>query len=224
MTERSLYAHAADPAPDRLPAPGRPGRSAGARLRRLHRRYDQSRAGASAAGRRWAGSPSWSASRMPRSEPLGAAHGGHPPPRRTRRAAGLPPPAPSDPWNRLIASKLRLTELRGALGPDVTIAMDVSRGSCLSTVRGPRRLRRRPRRRGPGPALRPPHGAGSCCRRLDVAAALEATRRGGADVWVMQAPDDVLEAQNSSGGDRPGPRPHRRRVTPRTSRCAPPAA
>jgi hypothetical protein len=111
-----------------------------------------------------------------------------------RPALLVPAPAPDDPA-QVYRSKLRLTELRGALGPDVIIALDVSRGSMpggqamadlagyVDVVVG----------EGPAPPGLP---LWKVMPGLEVKAALEATRSGGADVWVMQAPGDVLETRN----------------------------
>ena len=110
-----------------------------------------------------------------------------------RRRGGRPalfvlPAAQGDPEQQY-RSKLRLTELRGALGPELIIAMDVSRVALPADLSGYVDVLVGEARAVPG---RPswPVLAGT-----DVRAALEATRRGGTDIWVMHAPADVLEAR-----------------------------
>ena len=118
--------------------------------------------------------------------------------RRGGRAALLvvAPPAPSDMAEQAYRLKLRLTELRGAFDVGVTIAMDVS-GVAPGTVRDLAGYVDVLVGDAPDPA-RPssPRTSWQLLPTTDVAAALEATRRGGSEVWVMRAPDDVLEAQN----------------------------
>ena len=200
-------------APDRLPDPGRPGRSAGARVRRLYGRYDRARAGASAARASWAGSPSWSGSRTPRWTPCV-------PRWRTSAAAADAP--------RCWSSRRRHRRPRGQAYRPEAAADGTAR--CV-------RCRRDHRAGRLGRSARTPFAdlAGyvdvlvgdapdprSAILPTDVmAAAADDGRRGraGGDApWRVGGlgdaarPDDVLEAQNSCWRRSPGPRPHRRRV------------
>lgn len=113
-----------------------------------------------------------------------------------RRRKGRPallvlPSAPDDP-EQVYRSKLRLTELRGALGQELIVAMDVSRteASFLAELSGYVDVLV-----GDAPAA-PGRPSWPVVPGTDVAAALEATRRGGRDIWVMHAPADVLEAHD----------------------------
>jgi hypothetical protein len=97
-----------------------------------------------------------------------------------------------DPAELTYRLKLRLTELRGALGPEVILAQEASQVLVprLMDLTGYAdvlvgEVPEEPRR----PAW--PVIAGT-----DIAAALDATRRGGAALWVMHAPEDVLEARD----------------------------
>ncbi|HVJ26173.1 MAG TPA: hypothetical protein VM493_01485, partial [Vicinamibacterales bacterium] len=118
--------------------------------------------------------------------------------RRGGRAALLvvAPPAPPDLAEQAYRLKLRLTELRGAFDAGVTIAMDVS-GVPPGTVRDLAGYVDVLIGDTPDPARRSsPRTSWQLLPTTDVTAALEATRRGGSEVWVMRAPDDVLEAHN----------------------------
>ncbi len=108
----------------------------------------------------------------------------------------VPPATPSDAGELVYRLKLRLTELRGALGAEVTIAMDVSRvpPTAVQELAGYVDVLV-----GDTPDPGPPSSPRTSWKLLpttDVTAALDATRRGGTEVWVMHAPEDVVEAQS----------------------------
>lgn len=113
-------------------------------------------------------------------------HGGRP-------ALFVPAPVGSaDPAELTYRLKLRLTELRGALGADVILAQEVTPQllPVLEDLAGYSDVLV-----GEVPAA-PRRPAWRVIEGTDLAAALDETRRGGAARWVMHAPEDALEARD----------------------------
>ena len=115
--------------------------------------------------------------------------------RRGGRAAVLvraPAPA-ADPAEATYQLKLRLTELRGALGPGVLLALHAG-PSVAPLLQDGDLAGYADVLVGTAPAA-PGRRVWPVVAEAELNAALEATRRGGAEQWVVQAPDDVLDAR-----------------------------
>jgi hypothetical protein len=128
-------------------------------------------------------------------EPIDALRGGIGEVRRRGGRPALFVPAPvtgADRSELAYRSRLRLTELRGAIGPGVILAQEVAPllTPVLDDLTGYADVLV-----GAVPAA-PARPAWPVIGGTNIAAALEATRRGGAAVWVMHAPEDVLEARD----------------------------